>query len=86
MKSSWQADRVGDLRQHVQTDQLMQPRDDTLMLNLMSTSMTGFGHSFLCGMNLMISSQNCILQQSSVNCWNQCVRMKVSLQKVSACM
>ncbi len=28
---------------------------------------------FLSGMNPMISSRNCILQQSSVTCWDQCV-------------
>ncbi len=38
---------------------------------------------FLSGMDPMISSQNCTLQQSSVNCRNQCVCMKVSLQNVS---
>ena len=32
---------------------------------------------FLTGMNPMISSRNCTLQQSSVDCRDQCVRMKV---------
>jgi len=45
-----------------------------------------FSTIFLSGMNPMISSRNCTLQQSSVNCRDQCVRMKVSLQNVSARM
>ena len=34
------------------------------------------------GMNPMTSSRNCALQQSLVNCRGQCIRMRVSLQKI----
>ena len=41
---------------------------------------------FLSDMNPMTNSRNRTLQQSSVNCRDQCVRMKVSLQNMSAGM
>jgi len=37
-------------------------------------------------LNSMTNSQNCILQQSSVNRRDQCVCVKVSLQNMSAGM
>ncbi len=39
---------------------------------------------FLSGMDPLISSRHCSLQQSSVDCRDQYVRRKMSLQNVSA--
>jgi len=42
--------------------------------------------NFLSGLNPMTNSRNCTCQQSSVNCRDQCVRMKGSMQNMSAGM
>lgn len=54
-------------------------------LNTITMRLTHTGIGFVFGdMNPMISSQNCNLQQSLVNCRNQCVCTKISLQNVHA--
>ena len=48
------------------------------------SSFLAFPARFLSGMNPMTNSRNCTCQQSSVNCRDQCVCTKVSVQNVLA--
>ena len=45
-----------------------------------------YAQRFLSGMHLMISSRNCTLQQSSVNCRDQCVHRECHMHNVVSCI